>query len=262
MGHYAAANLFMDALAYNRSRRGLPALSINWGTWEDMRTFSESERQAVVRSGLEPMRTAGALEILGRVMTERRPQQVVGRIDWTRLKSAYEARRVRPLFADVDVPAARTSAVSSSSELTLRQMALSAPPADRHDLLVRYVERLVNDVMGFDSSRSIDPAQGLFDMGMDSLMSVDLRTRLGASVGQQLPSTLAFNYPSVAALVGYLEREVFATVAATPAADETRGEAVDVTAPSPSDLANLSDADCLELVDAELAAIDSLLKDA
>ena len=82
-------------------------------------------------------------------------------------------------------------------------------------------------VLGLSEAR-IDPDQGLFDMGMDSLMAVDLKTRLEAAVGHRLPSTLTFNYPTVTALAGYLADEVLGS---RPAADSPASPA----APTPAD---------------------------
>jgi hypothetical protein len=53
----------------------------------------------------------------------------------------------------------------------------------------------------------------LFDMGLDSLMAVDLKSRLEAGVGQPLPSTLTFNYPSVGALANFLLQDVLGDAA-------------------------------------------------
>jgi acyl carrier protein len=60
---------------------------------------------------------------------------------------------------------------------------------------------------------------GLFDLGMDSLMAVELKRRLERGVGQALPSTLTFNYPNVGALAGFLD-SVLHTVAPAAAAPE------------------------------------------
>ena len=49
--------------------------------------------------------------------------------------------------------------------------------------------------------------RGFFDLGMDSLMTVALKARLEERLGIHLPSTLAMDHPTVAALAGYLETE-------------------------------------------------------
>ena len=63
-------------------------------------------------------------------------------------------------------------------------------------------------MLGAVSVDSVDLDTGLFEMGMDSLMSVELRRRLEVGAGRKLPSTLTFNYPNVSALAGFLLREL------------------------------------------------------
>jgi acyl carrier protein len=208
LGHYAAANQFLDALAHQRRAAGLPALSVNWGTWDEMRAVSDAGRRSFAQAGLLPMRTADALAMLGRLVGGPAPQAVVASVDWGALVALYEAKRSRPFLAElrtlpINAPAA--TARPRAADLAAR---LEGVPAEaRHDLLVAHVRGEAAVVLGLSETR-IDPGQGLFDMGMDSLMAVDLKARLEAAVGHRLPSTLTFNYPTVSALAGYLADEV------------------------------------------------------
>jgi polyketide synthase 7/polyketide synthase 12 len=77
-------------------------------------------------------------------------------------------------------------------------------PEDQRELVAARVMKEVAQVLGIDVPDSIDPDRGLFDMGMDSLMSVQLRKRLEASFGRTLPKMLTFTYPSPAAITRYL----------------------------------------------------------
>ena len=58
------------------------------------------------------------------------------------------------------------------------------------------------------ASRWLDPRQGFFEMGMDSLMAIELKKQLEAALGYVLPVTLAFKYPSIEAITTYLLHEV------------------------------------------------------
>ena len=77
-------------------------------------------------------------------------------------------------------------------------------PEDRRDLVTARVMKEVAQVLGIDIPESIDPERGLFDMGMDSLMSVQLRKRLETGFGRTLPKMLTFTYPTPAAITRYL----------------------------------------------------------
>jgi myxalamid-type polyketide synthase MxaB len=71
-------------------------------------------------------------------------------------------------------------------------------------LLIGHLRSEVAAVLGWKSAEQIGPRQKLFDLGMDSLTSVELRHRLESSLGCSLPLTVAFDYPNVEALADYL----------------------------------------------------------
>jgi acyl carrier protein/NADP-dependent 3-hydroxy acid dehydrogenase YdfG len=207
LAHYAAANAFLDAFAHVARREGRRVLSVDWGTWEAMRLASAEDQRSFREGGFEPMPAAEALEMLGRLLAEDLPQAVVARVDWGILRPLHEARRARPFLSRLHAaPAGRARADDAGPSLAER---LEGVPADaRHDRLVEFVRGEVAAVLQQGDAQAIPPDTGLFDLGMDSLMSVELRRRLERGAGRSLPSTLTFNYPSVAALAGFLEREL------------------------------------------------------
>src|SRR5262249_9056178 len=85
-----------------------------------------------------------------------------------------------------------------------------APPAEVPDLLAGYLQRQTARVLGLDPGRLPERSTGFTDLGMDSLMAVELRNRLQADLGArvQLPSTLIFDHPNIGALTGYLSSEL------------------------------------------------------
>jgi acyl transferase domain-containing protein/SAM-dependent methyltransferase len=209
LGHYAAANQALDLLAEWRRKRGLRALSVNWGTWQEMRVASAADKERFVQAGLHAMPGAQALGALERLVGADRTSAVVASVDWHALRSAYEARRARPLFAEVQSRSrtgkeTNTSSKSANANSEVRRQLQNAAPSRRRDLLIAHLRSLAGNVLGFDSSREIDLEQGLFDMGMDSLMAVELKGQMERSLGLPLPSTLTFNYPTIKALADYL----------------------------------------------------------
>jgi malonyl CoA-acyl carrier protein transacylase len=104
-----------------------------------------------------------------------------------------------------------------------------ALPAERTDMLIGYVRDQVAAVLRLDGAPP-DRRQRLMDLGLDSLMAVELRNRLasGLALARSLPATLMFDYPTIDAIAGYLERDALALVkdegeqladAATPGRD-------------------------------------------
>jgi len=145
-----------------------------------------------------------------------RAQATVASIDWSTLKPLYEARRRRPFLAHVGVAPAAVAAGSTAASSGLRARLAAAPPDRRAELVVEQVRADVGRILGLVPA-DIDADRGLFDMGMDSLMALDVRTRLEAAVGARLPSTLTFNYPTVSALAGYLLEHVLQPASGAPA---------------------------------------------
>jgi 3-oxoacyl-(acyl-carrier-protein) synthase/SAM-dependent methyltransferase/short-subunit dehydrogenase/acyl carrier protein len=201
LAHYAAANAFLDTLAHFRRAKGLPATVINWGTWQQMRGLTTVERDKPVRVGLRPMPAPTALTALQRALAAGKCQTVVADIDWSIFKAAYESRRHQPFLERVGVESLTTASSAQNAPVELLVDRLTSAAADeRRELLAQQVQHLVNIVLGIGSDGFVDRQKGFFEMGMDSLTSVQLRRRLEQDLRRPLPSTLTFNYPTVDSL--------------------------------------------------------------
>ena len=219
--HYSAANLFLDATATAADQRRRRVLSVNWGTWETMRLASPEKQRSFRQGGLEPMPADEALQALAQLLAGSDAQSMVARIDWNVLKPLHEARRSRPLLSRVGAAPPNASAVGSqvskaAASMLIKRLAQLAPEA-RRDHLLDFVRGEVATVLGLNAVDSLPLERGLFEMGMDSLMSVELGRRLERGVGRKLPSTLTFNYPNIGELAAFLDREVGATSGSTAA---------------------------------------------
>ena len=209
LGHYAAANSFLDGFAHYRRSLGLPAISINWGTWDQMRIATKEDQNVVAGFGLKQMPSEQALAILGKLINTDLSQLVVASVDWNVLKPVYEAKRHRPFLEYVGQPEAvvrhplpQKASDKKSNLLTRFQ---TARPADRSQLITEFVRDQVAIVLDFAPGQNIDIQQGLFEMGLDSLMAIELKNHLETGIEQSLPSTLIFNYPTIKDIVKYLE---------------------------------------------------------
>ncbi len=202
--NYAAANAFMDALAAYRRGQGLPGLSINWGPWSQsgMAAALQSRDQARwAAQGVGLIGPAQGVALLGQlVATAQKPQAIVLSVDWGRYLAQMPPGMMPPLLESFtqDYAAAGIQVDSFLPELE------AATPSQRKPLLLNHIQSSLAKVLGLAAPEALDPQQGLADLGMDSLMAVELRNRLQASLGCPVPTTVVFDYPTIAALVDYL----------------------------------------------------------
>ncbi|WP_437494053.1 type I polyketide synthase [Sorangium sp. So ce1014] len=228
-GSYAAANAFLDALAVHRRALGLAALSIAWGPWDGAGmagTTGKRERERWHEWGIDLIPGAEGLALLERLLAEDRSHVVAVNADWGRFaRSARGGASLRLLSDLVERPGEGPPGEGPPAEAPpdLMQRIAEAEPADRRGILLAHVRQEVARVLGFGDDRALDARGRFADMGMDSLMAVDLKNHLQRSVERALPATLALNYPSIEALTSYLEAEVLAP---EPAGRATEVEAL------------------------------------
>jgi acyl transferase domain-containing protein/acyl carrier protein len=210
---YAAANAFLDASA-ETAPAGRRTLSIRWGTWEAMRLASTEQQDAYRAAGLEPLPKAQALDLMGRALGGGAATPVFAKIDWVKLKPLHEARGVRPFLGAMEAEATETPADGRTAKLV--DVLREAAPDRREQLLLDFVAAEVAIVL--ESPSDAPPAHdaGLFELGMDSLMSVELKRRLERGFGAALPSTLTFNYPNIRALARFLQQLAASAQATEP----------------------------------------------
>jgi aryl carrier-like protein len=213
-GNHAAANAFLDALAHHRRARGLPALSINWGPWSRIGAAARGGVDRGQTEGLAAIEPDQGLRIFDRLIsatTAGATQVVVLPAEWSRIASGPAGWR-SPLLRDVVAAAREVDNGRRPLERVrprLRDELEDAPPLKRWPLLLSHVAEQVGRVLGLDPA-SLDSRQGLRDLGLDSLMALELRNRLQRGVGQPLRSTLAFDYPTIHAIARHLASDALA----------------------------------------------------
>jgi acyl carrier protein len=174
-------------------------------------------------------------------------------IDWPVYLDQVPARELDALFEDLASAATRTP--EPEIEAGFLQQLEASLPEKRYEVLFEHVNSHVAGVMNFGADTPIDPNQGFFQIGMDSLMAVELRNRLQASTHCALPSTLAFDYPTVRLLSQYLAARLNA---APLEAASTQSSTADASSEEEelSRLESLSRDELKNLLDDELQSLD------
>ncbi|MEU4230026.1 type I polyketide synthase [Nonomuraea sp. NPDC026600] len=240
---YAAANAHLDALAEHRRAQGLPAAAVAWGLWAEVDLgdpAAEAERREQLRRrGVPPMPPALALAALGQALGEDRPALVLADVDWERFVPAFTALRPRPFVEDLPevarlLRAAAESQLADAESAELPRRLAGLTDTERRRQLLRAVRGEIAAVLGHDGADAVEPGRQLRDLGLDSLAAVNLRNRLGAATGLDLPPTLVFDHPTAEDLVAHLGARL--DEAARPSLDDAlAGMATAMAAIPPGD---------------------------
>nr|RNJ67694.1 MAG: aminotransferase class I/II-fold pyridoxal phosphate-dependent enzyme [Leptolyngbya sp. IPPAS B-1204] len=221
-GSYAAANAVLDRLMHYRRQLGLPGLSVNWGAWAGVgmaARLGPVQQQQIIQSGMRLIDPVEGVRALERLLQSNVTQMSVLPMDWPTFQMQMPNRTL-PLLRDIvsEVPMAASqlsqSPTSQSLPSPISPSPISSNPvssvlrlasaADRAATLQHQIREQLARVLGFSSAEAVDPHENFGDLGMDSLMAVEFRNRLEASLGCPIPQTLAFDYPTVSLLADYL----------------------------------------------------------
>jgi acyl transferase domain-containing protein/acyl carrier protein len=221
-GGYAAANAFLDALAYRRRAQGFAATSLAWGLWSEASGMTGDLGRAgaarMGRLGIAALSSEQGLELLDIALAAHRPLLVPMRLDVAALRAQARVGMLPALLRGVvRVPARRRRDVSG---LLARRLA-DLPETEWDAAVLEVVRGEVAVVLGHDSPDAVDPERAFKELGFDSLGAVELRNRLTQATGVRLTATLIFDHPTVLAVASFLRARVES--AADGASAPTRG---------------------------------------
>lgn len=189
---YAAANAFLDGLAHHRRAAGLPALAVDWGYWSGTgmaARFAAEHGRPLVPHGMAAFSPAEGIDALRELMAGPAAQAMVLPADWDRWRVAHPDAARAPLLRAL-LPEAGSSAVLAAP--TPPAAAPAAAPAVATVLDGQTVEEYligqVATVLGLPARR-VSTRRPLTAQGIDSLMAVEVRTRVRRDLGVLLPVT-------------------------------------------------------------------------
>ncbi|MET8682472.1 type I polyketide synthase, partial [Streptomyces sp. NPDC004647] len=223
--NYAAANVFLDALAHHRRAQGLPATALAFGMWAVDTglggPLTDADLDRMRRLGMPALDAAEGLALFDAAVRIGAAHTVPVRIDRAALRSRADELPAL-LRGLVRGPARRTvqavgEAVGGSA---FQQQLAGLTEAERDHALLELVRTHVAAVLGHDSTESVGPDRAFKELGFDSLAAVELRNALGAAAGLRLPATLVFDHPSSRSVAEYVKTrlDLGGTAAAVPAA--------------------------------------------
>ncbi|MBV9655043.1 MAG: SDR family oxidoreductase [Acetobacteraceae bacterium] len=224
--NYAAANCFLDALAHHRQALGLPALSVNWGLWANT---GAAVRRDVVEAGTlqgaKPITPEQGHAVLKAAIAAGRAQIAVFPVDRSVLRRSLGGRAVpsllAPLLADTHASAEAGPPAAKTLFNSFVALMNEAAASERSGLIMRFVRKRLPELLNLDPTTGIEDDRPLLELGLDSLVGLELKNEMQALSGLKLPSTLFFDCPTTGDLARYIDIAL-PVVRADEAAQEAR----------------------------------------
>ncbi|MCM6778878.1 type I polyketide synthase [Nocardia sp. CDC159] len=210
--NYAAANVFLDALAHWRRGNGLPAQSLAWGYWAEATALTGGLRQVDISRmsdlGVVAMSAEEGLALFDTALATATPVLCPIRLDPATLRARAEAGALAPML-DTLVAVRPHTRETAERAARLRAELTELPGADRIRRLLQAVRTEVAAVLHHDNPSAVGSDAAFKELGFDSLAAIQLRNRLGRATGLTLPATLVFDHPTPRAVTGYLIAALF-----------------------------------------------------
>ena len=187
-GNYAAANAFLDSLAHHRHALGLPGLTINWGVLGGEGYVARNQRVAefLAKQGISELSPGEVVSIVESSLRAGSTQVAAIRVDWAKWKTFFRGMQGNPMLERIF--AAVEGHESSGASSDWRNRIESVAPEEKETVIAQAVREVVGSVLRVKPDTLRDD-QPLTDLGLDSLMGVEIENSLEVTVGVALPPT-------------------------------------------------------------------------
>ncbi|MEM9923109.1 MAG: type I polyketide synthase [Cyanobacteria bacterium P01_D01_bin.50] len=210
-GNYAAANAFLDALAYYRQSQGMPGLSVNWGPWAEVGMTARMDNRDQSRmnaKGLELMKPDYAVQALEQLLKQNAAQVGVFSIEWSdwirQFPSINQPPYLKEIAQEVWQPTSEVETVKVGP--TIFEQIKSSPSEQRQELLIPYLQKQIAKVLELDEQQ-ISVNENLIDRGMDSLMVMEVINKIVQDLQLMLYPREFYDRPRIETLANYLLAE-------------------------------------------------------
>ena len=194
--NYSVANTGLDAIARYRRAQGLPALSINWGAWDNSGMAVD---QGFKVAGLELIKPAAAIAALEQLLATEVAQVGVFSADWQKLSQKFTYLQESNYFSELVKP-------SPVKEKVIFSELLATPNEQRETYLSQYLQQAIAQILQIESNNlSVDAS--LLDLGMDSLMVMEAINQLKTDLQLILYPREFYERPQIVNLAAYLAQE-------------------------------------------------------
>ncbi len=259
-GNYAAANAFLDGFAHWRTSLGMKTLSLNWGPWAEVgmaAALGNRERRRWTAQGINLINMEQGWAALAHALELEAAQLTVLPINWTTYAQQFTNDNNPPAFLSGLISKARTTntVTQPKEEISFEQRLQNTPPDKRWSLLLAHVREQAAKILCLPPSKRVELSQPLREMGLDSLMTVELRNALSTTLGRALPGSLVFDYPTIEAIANYLAEKVFAVALPSTSSSAPMKKVDEQEQQTLAQLQQLSDDEAEALLTEKLSAL-------
>ncbi|MFL6514468.1 MAG: SDR family NAD(P)-dependent oxidoreductase [Chthoniobacterales bacterium] len=231
-GNYGAANAFLDSLAHHRHAMGLAALTINWGVLGGEGYVARNERVAefLAKQGTTELSPAEVVSILESSLRAGTSQVAAIRVDWAKWRTFFRGMQSNPLLERIFAAVEGDESGGVTSDW--RNRIESAAPNEKEAVIAQAVRDVVGSVLRVKPDTLRDD-QPLTDLGLDSLMGVEIENSLEAAIGVALPPTSLMRARTIGQIAALMLAHMgggASTTAATPTVVAAPPTAVEATA--------------------------------
>jgi len=245
-GNYSAANAFLDSLAHHRQALGLPGLTMNWGVLGGVGYVARNERVAefLARQGTTELSPREVMSLLESSLAAGAAQTMAIRVDWGKWRQFFRGMQENPLLEHIFESIESHETKGSVNDLRLKIE--SASPEELEGLILQAVRGAVASVLRVKPETLRDD-QPLTDLGLDSLMGVEIENSIEGSIGVSLPPASLLRARTIGHIVTLIADHMGAKRSPAPAAPPRTG-APDQALAEEVNLDLLSDEDIDELL--------------
>src|SRR5580704_12335741 len=202
-GSYGAANAFLDSLAHHRRALGLPALTVNWGVLGGEGYVARNKRVAefLARQGTTELAPREVMALLESSLEARVTQVMAIRVDWSKWRQFFRGMQENPLFEQIFAAVEGQETGGATSDLRLKIE--SAGPEELEGIIGQAVRDAVGSVLRVKPDTLRDD-QPLTDLGLDSLMGVEIENSIEGSLGVALPQASLIRARTIGQIVALI----------------------------------------------------------
>jgi len=239
-GAYMAANAFLDGLVQLRRSEGLPGLSINWGPWEGTGMAAQEVDwiTLIAQQGMAAISVDGGLSLLTQCLRDHPENIAVMPVNLPAWHASHPVLSADG-FVDPVLLSATLSHEPAPQELPeinfLSLLQSSDDPDTQHtmvsDTLIEALTRILNIPAG-----RVDRDRAFKEIGLDSLMAVELANQLSYQYNIRVPATKIWYYPTISKLTDFLFEKL---IALSPSLHQQNTEQVTAHQPETTDKTSL-----------------------